>query len=144
MFAEGERRFTNLLCEYWNELRGDRAYPDLREVNRDHLSDVWDYCFIVKYVDNKYKVVHIGEGIKDAYESDLNIASDAPIIQFDNIENIECYLEEVLESGEAVIEESECYDLKGNKIKFRQCFLPLGKNEEMVDGVIGALRYKIV
>ena len=138
-----ERRFTNLLCEYWNKLRGDNHHPDLSKVKQEDLGDIWEYCFIVKYNNNKYEIAHIGEGIKEAYETDLNIAIDAPIIQFGDVENIKYYLDEVVENMEAVIEESECYDLDGNTIKFRQCFLPLGRDNNTVDAIIGVLRYKI-
>lgn len=138
-----ERRFTNLLCEYWNELRGERHHPRLDEIQPEQINDIWDHCFIVHYTDNKYKILHIGDTISEAYESDLNIASDAPIIQLNNLDNIQFYLDEVIESTEAIIEESECYDLDGNTIKFRQCFLPLGNDEKTVSAVIGALRYKI-
>ncbi len=144
MFSQEEQRFTNLLCEYWNKIKGDRRYPDVSDIRRDDIVDIWEHCFIIEHVAGKYTIAHLGGAIKEAYESDLNIASDGPIISFDDVENIQEYLDEVLESGEAVIEQSECDDLNGNKVKFRQCFLPLGANSDKVDAVIGALRYKIV
>lgn len=143
MLNTEERRFTNVLCEYWNELRGDRHHPSLAEVQKNKLSDIWDHCFIVGYLASKYEIVHVGGAIKDVCAADFRIANDAPIIHFNNIENIKCYLDEVIESTEAVIEESECYDLEGNTVKFRQCFLPLGKNENIVDAVLGVMRYKV-
>lgn len=138
-----ERRCTNLLCEYWDEIRGNRHHPDLADIHQEQLTDIWEDCFIVKYLGGQYEIKHIGEAIKEAYESDLNIAIDAPLIQFNNLDNIKDYLDEVIENTEAIIEESECDDLDGNTIKFRQCFLPLGPNDHTVNAIIGALRYKI-
>ncbi len=137
-----ERRYTNLLCEYWNKVKGDRNFPDLSEIEVEHLSDIWDYCFVIKYSDGKYQVEHVGESIINPHDHDFNL-TDIPIIQLDNIENIQYFLDEVLESREPCIEQSEWYSPDGILIKFRQCFLPLGSDENTINAIIGAVRYKI-
>ncbi len=143
MYITEERRFTNLLCEYWNEIRGERHHPSLSQIEQEHISDIWEHCFIVKHANNSYEVIYLGDEIKEANRHALNISSDAPIIQFDDVENIRHYLDEVIESMEAVIDESECFDLEGNMIKFRYCCLPLGESDNSVDAIIGVTRYKI-
>ena len=142
MLYNKERRCTNLLCEYWENLRGNRLYPDTSEIEPEQLSNIWDYCFIVKYASDQYIIQHVGNAIIQAYENDLNIA-DAPIIQFDNVDNIQYFLDEVVESKEPLVEQSEwCNPEENEVVKFRQCFLPLGPDENTVKAIIGAIRYK--
>ncbi|UAT43052.1 PAS domain-containing protein [Anaplasmataceae bacterium AB001_6] len=140
-----ERRIINRLRDYWNKVRKDRLYPSIDDIDLEELSDIWDdYGFLIKinYSDKKgmtdYQLTHIGKKIVDLHK-EHNFEYNIPIISED-LEGIVSYIESVIDSKDSVIDESEAETME-YVLKFRQCFLPLGKNDNKVDQIIGAFNY---
>ncbi|QGR02708.1 PAS domain-containing protein [Ehrlichia ruminantium] len=144
-----ERRAIKILFSYWNELRADKAFPSIEEIDPEEITDIWPYCFIIEVRENseeKYHCTYIGEAAKDLYKSDIKVYAESQNIKLffpQVIENLFDYLESVLENQEPIIDESETEGADGNYIKIRECLLPLGNNGKIthIIGVIGGRIY---
>ncbi len=142
-----ELRYHERLQDYWDRIRGDRRFPAESEINPDDLPDIWPSCFLVS-IDNVtrrhgYRYSYLGESLMEAYGDDLSnpdvahrlvSAVDAPMVhKFD----------EVLRTGDVVIDESEFVNLKRLNIRYRTCLLPLGPEGRAITHIIGCMRWKM-
>lgn len=137
-----DKRITSIILSHWEELRGNRLFPSEDQLNADILESVLDNCYVVdaKEIENseKYKYKYIGQNIIDAYASDLtsNPNSDDPLSHRNKILT-------VIETKRPIIEEGKFVNKKGQLVKYRQCLIPLGKQDNMVESVLGGLRFLI-
>ncbi|AHC39423.1 PAS domain-containing protein [Ehrlichia muris] len=145
-----EKRAIKILFAYWNQLRNNRAFPQIEEIESEEIRDIWHNCFIIEVrndTDNqKYNCIYIGERAMELYQSNIKVYAESQNIKLffpQVIENLFDYLESIIENQEPIIDESETESADGNYIKIRQCLLPIGKNNEVthIIGVIGGKIY---
>ena len=145
-----EKRAIKILFAYWNQLRNNRAFPQIEEIEPEEIRDIWHNCFIIEVrndTDNqKYNCIYIGERAMELYQSNIKVYAESQNIKLffpQVIENLFDYLESIIENQEPIIDESETESADGNYIKIRQCLLPIGKNNEVthIIGVIGGKIY---
>ena len=46
-----ERRISLILLQYWNQLRGNRPFPNEDEIEPEHLASIWEHCFVLQLRD---------------------------------------------------------------------------------------------
>ncbi|ABD45376.1 sensory box protein [Ehrlichia chaffeensis str. Heartland] len=145
-----ERRAIKILFAYWNQLRNDRMFPKIEEIEQEEIREIWPNCFIIEVkndTDNqKYNCIYIGERAMELYQSNIKVYAESQNIKLffpQVIENLFDYLESVVENQEPIMDESETESADGNYIKIRQCLLPIGENNEVthIIGVIGGRIY---
>ena len=147
-----ERRAIRILLTYWNELRDNKIFPEIQQIEPEEITEIWPYCFIIEVrndndKDNqKYNCTYIGEKAMQLYKSDIKVYAESQNITLffpQVIENLFDHLESVVENLEPIIDESETESADGNYIKIRQCLLPLGNNNEVthIIGVVGGKIY---
>lgn len=144
-----ERRVTNQVCDYWNKLKGGKGklkYPRKSDIDPEDIINIFAHCVIIdRIIENgivKYEFFHLGEKIKQFHKEDLFRETFIPFIS-PNIETFKEYLDEVCETGEPIIEESEATNINQEEVKFRQCLLPLSSDDNEIAGVLGALSCKL-
>ncbi|AAZ68688.1 PAS domain-containing protein [Ehrlichia canis] len=145
-----EKRAIKILFSYWNQLRDNRMFPQIEEIEKEEIREIWPHCFIIEVKndteDQKYNCNYIGEKAIELYKSDIKVYAEAQNMTLffpQIIENLFDHLESVIENQEPIMDESETESADGNYIKIRQCLLPLGKNNEVthIIGVIGGKIY---
>ncbi|WP_395878126.1 PAS domain-containing protein [Ehrlichia muris] len=145
-----EKRAIKILFAYWNQLRNNRAFPQIEEIEPEEIRDIWHNCFIIEVRNDKdnqkYNCIYIGERAMELYQSNIKVYAESQNIKLffpQVIENLFDYLESIIENQEPIIDESETESADGNYIKIRQCLLPIGKNNEVthIIGVIGGKIY---
>ncbi|MDH5796453.1 MAG: PAS domain-containing protein [Anaplasmataceae bacterium] len=151
MFEEStliEKRTTNKLCSYWSSIRGNRNYPNKLDIDFDDIEEIKEYCFIlsIKEVGNKmeYKFDYIGSTLHEIFEQEQHqvLSINYSIISLNPESALES-IDEVMESGYPVINETQTIVDDGNELSFRQCFLPLSDNNKDINSILGTFRCKI-
>ena len=145
-----ERRAINILCAYWDELRGSRQFPTEKELDPEELTTIWPYCLMLKVIHceedmRNYECVYAGSEAVKLYFSDLRYYSGkAEVVVFfpQIVETLFDYLESVVENKRPIIEELEKATAEGHDVKVRQCLLPLGTGDT-VDYIVGVIGGKV-
>lgn len=141
-----ERRITGRLKKYWTKLSDGRMFPRESEIQPSFISDMWDYCFIVK-ADNSckrqdYKYTYLGQKIPDSYKRELRGINIQTLANLD-AGNLENEYEKVLAWKRPVISNSENTIDVDKVIRFRQVLLPLGDDGINITSILGCMSYRI-
>ena len=143
--AVSEHRFHQRLQDYWNALRGARAYPQESEIDPDLLEDIWPSCFLISNDEVTHRVgyrySYLGSDLIEAYGDDASAPDVALRLLSTRDAPLRLQLDDVLQSKIPVIDESEFVNLKHLTIRYRTCMLPLGTGEEATH-IIGCMRWK--
>ncbi len=129
-------------------MKGIHQVPLEQSINMEYLSELWDYCFVIRIDDakrdSKYDYSYIGEKIIEAYQGELS-HEDMELIPLISplIEKINKQLEHVVERKRPLISENMFVNTLTQLVKYRQCLLPFSDNGETVDMIFGGMRYKI-
>lgn len=142
------RRITDVLTYHWDEIRGDKPFPSIDDLNADMLADVWSNCFIVqlKHIKNKenYSFAYFGEALQRAFATDL---TDTPVkyLISPHADHLASQYEKVLQSQAPLTDCSVFENRDHIKIYYRQVLLPLAsdENENEVGFILGGMRYKL-
>ncbi len=141
-----ERRLTDQLFGYWDKVRGGRSFPSEQEIDLADIKDIWDHCFLIQLKKSgetvDYRYIYIGESIKEAYGDDLTGQSVYSKLVSAEAAAVVSKFHKVLDTLSPVFDESEFVNLQGNTIKYRQCLLPLGAREGVVDYILGGMSWK--
>jgi len=136
-----ERRITEQLILYWQKLRLDRAYPDIGDIKKDDLDELWDDCFIIEFEYINSALTHtfnfIGDNISDI--AGKNVPKEQILSFIGN--NLASQYERVLETKRPLIEEAEFKNLNNKVIKYRQILLPVG-SDSSITHILGGVRFK--
>jgi hypothetical protein len=139
-----ERRLTLRLIAYWERVRGERLMPSESDIDPDDLHDLWDYCFLVQVRDlikEDYNYTYLGSAIVDAYRAGLSMSDPGRLVA-PSANKLTISYQQVINTRAPVIEEGEFNNLRGDRVKYRQCMLPLSYGEA-VDAIFGGMRFKI-
>lgn len=139
-----ERRITLRLLAYWEKLRGDRVMPAERDIDPEDIADLWDNCFLVHTADlgkPDYNFTYLGQGILDAYRFGLSEDDPNGLIS-PNADSLSHGYAQVMATGKPLLQEGEFHNLHNDIVRFRQCLLPLGEEDE-IQAIFGGMRFKI-
>ena len=139
-------RYHEVLLQYWDTLRGERAFPQESEIDPDEMSEIWPSCFLISIDDVThrigYRYSYLGSELIEAYGEDANnpdvimrlvSSASAPMVKKFN---------EVVEGRRPIIDESEFTNLKHLNIRYRTCMLPLGTKDGNVTHILGCMRWR--
>lgn len=143
-----DRRITNKLLHYWENLKDDRAFPSIRKINpkSKEIADIWNSCFIVE-ASNKsrkedYSYKYIGMNIIKAYGKDLTGFKVEDVATMEPGHLADVY-EKVLATKRPYYDEGEIQAPGNRIIKYRQILLPLGNDGVNIDSILGGMSYKV-
>lgn len=146
-----ERRFTNRLAVYWEKLRRDRhgLIPLERDVDIDAIEDIWDHCFMIEVgcpgdtlQQLDYKYAYMGESIIDAYGDDLTGKQVYNELIALHTQKLLLKFLTVVKTRQPLSDDSQFFNLKGNLIRYRQRFVPLGSLGDEVGFIMGVMTWK--
>ncbi len=142
-----ERRISGRLTKYWTKLCDGRMFPSESEVKPVLISDMWDYCFVVK-ADNSckredYKYKYFGQNIAKAYQGELRATKNIPTLINLDPGHLEEEYEKVLAWKRPVISNGENTIGMNRVIRFRQVLLPLGDDGININAILGCMSYRI-
>jgi hypothetical protein len=139
-----ERRFPMVLVRHWDRWRADRPFPSEQALDPDVLGEKWRYCFLVQVRDilnvRDYNYTYLGEGIIRAYQ-DGEVDGEYATMVGMNASKLTHSFTRVMETRAPVLEEGEFYTLKGRRVRYRQCMLPLGEDGQAVDAIFGGISF---
>ena len=140
-----ERRMINRLAAYWEELRGDRHFPALTDIDHARLEEVRSTCFVLDVGTSVEQPVirFVGETLSEngsVAEAGDTVASVSKRSLLGRIS--EHYLECVA-NGAPVGIEAEFDDEEGETILYRGVVLPFSDDGETIDFVLGAINFKV-
>lgn len=141
-----QHRSQEILLGYWNDLRGDRAFPSESELNPDDLSEIWESCFLISNDEVTrrigYRYSFLGTDLIGAFGDDMTHHDVAMrLLSTARVPNARKF-DEVLTAKHPVIDESEFTNLMGVTIRYRAALLPLGNDKGEVTHIIGTMRWK--
>lgn len=142
-----ERRLSVRLLDYWNELRGDRRYPSPDNIQFEEVPELAEFGFTmsigeggaspqIHYLGSELKahinMFHAGGTAQDPDNKALSLALNDAIRRY----------AEVTERQGPVAFESDSFDVPGTQFAYRAIMLPFSRDNERIDFVLGAIRYK--
>lgn len=139
-----ERRLVLRLLAYWRSLCGDRRMPSCSDIDPAAIPEIWPYAFILSTDEKKDEFVFqaLGDQIDTISSRSLtgSLLTDAP---FDSLPGIAlAYAGEVLEKAVPISRGGEFLTLNGAKVLYRSILLPLGTDDTMIDGLLGAANWR--
>jgi hypothetical protein len=140
-----ERRATYRLLSYWDGLRGARVMPEENDIDPEALSEVWDNCLLIQVRDimkNDYIYTYLGPNIVNAYRGDLS-EEDEMALASPNAAKLAFNYSAIIDTKKPIHTEGEFRNLTNDLIKYRQCLLPLGKNDR-VEAILGEMRFRLI
>jgi hypothetical protein len=137
-----EKRLNKQLLSYWNQLKtAENLAPLKNSLNPDDISELWDNCFLIDTKTKKY--THLGENL-------LAMSNGKSVIAKDVYESVICteksnilsIVEEVIHSGQPIVQDSSFESKYGITVKYRRCFLPLLNEKNEIAHILGGARWK--
>ncbi len=144
---ETSRRITDIILEYWAEIKHDELFPNEELLDISSLSHIWDNCFIVQTRDiishGAYSYKYLGKNIIDAYGQDLTDLSIKNFVS-PQAHHLQSIYDKILGTRQPLLDEGEFLNSKGKTVKYRQCLVPLGREGSSdIESILGGMRYKI-
>lgn len=138
-----ENRLTYKLLAYWDERRGGRDFPSLRNIEPSDLEELWPYCFVLdvrSFADTPY-FHYLGPALAKFSGIFLSGNHDwsSTLLRM-----AVCHFREALQRRAPVLVEDELTLYDTRKLLFRSTLLPLSENGRDIDFILGAANGKIV
>ncbi len=141
----GERRLVLRMLDYWDNVRGERAFPKMSEIVPENIGADWPYCFIFRVGEHRSVSLfhYVGESVLNESELPLSwlAAEERSLAQ--------CPEGSLL--GRAVghwtqvsqrrvpISMGDVYPDEPYTVKYRSILLPLANSDGVVDSILGAV-----
>lgn len=135
-----ERRMVLRLLSQWREWQGDEDFPSFAAVDPDAVSDMWDYCFVLDFIDHEEDPVIRMVGPELAAYMPLDVSncrlSEAPASSL--IEHAASYYQEVLARSVPISRGGEFRKYDGKTVLYRSIILPMSDDGKTISGLLGA------
>ena len=143
--AGSERRMINRVAAYWDELRGERHFPAMTDIESPRLDDIKSNCFVLDVSKSVEEPIirFVGDALSEngkvakAGES-LNTVPKRTLFGRVSDHFLEC-----VANGAPVGIEAEFDDEAGETIMYRGVLLPFSDDGSSVDFVLGAINFKL-
>lgn len=138
-----ERRKSNLLRTYWQQLRGERAFPSRADLDPAAIANLRPYCLVIG-VDGEtgdFTFEHLGPALDNRYGL-LHKADEGGLAGRDRLFGmIEELAREVL-ARRAPAEKTGTFRSRwGDAIKYRCTIVPLSDDQVTIDAMVGLVGY---
>lgn len=144
---ERQRRITEYLLSYWEELRGDRPFPAESDVNPGDLEDIWESCFLVEVKGSEdkglsFKYAYLGGDLIDAFGDDMTGREIFDELVDPKTRDLVRNLTEMVELGEPTIREAEFTNHNNMLIKYRKAMVPLSDDGKTINFILGGMKWR--
>ena len=140
-----ERRLNMRLMAFWWDKRADRRFPSAEEFDPQELSDVWAHCFTLQPQDpfEQSAFHYVGDSIAAVSGvSGAEITVDE-LSENSLLKHATRNVGEVLKQQVPVIRSGEFTNEKGEAVMYRSILLPLSRDQDTIDCVVGGARCKV-
>lgn len=140
-----ERRITHRLVDYWQQIKGNKLLPSERDIDAEDIADMWRDCFILSVAsdtltgEKSCSYTYVGEGVMALYTAEEGSSGTLLTLPYEKLAAI---YDEMCLTKLPVVEQVENFMGGYWHFHYRQCLLPLGTEEGVVDGMLGGMRYK--
>lgn len=136
-------RINEQLRAYWDKVRAGRAMPLEADINIAELKEIWGHCFLVNIHPDKFAYSYLGPELIDAYGDDFTGKEIAIALLEPHPKSLYSKFQEVANTAQATIDESEFRNSRGQLVKYRACILPLGSASHTGVGfLLGGMKWK--
>ncbi|MFZ4540358.1 MAG: PAS domain-containing protein [Rickettsiales bacterium] len=136
-------RINERLKAYWENLCKARPMPLESDVVIEDLKDIWDWCFLVSYRDNKFSYSYLGKELIDAYGDDITGKEITETLLYPHPVSLLSTFRQVIQSKTPGVDESEFNNSRGSAIKYRSCVMPLGAHgHDSTAFLLGGMKWK--
>ncbi|MBV8939217.1 MAG: PAS domain-containing protein [Alphaproteobacteria bacterium] len=139
------RRMHEAVRQYWMSVKENRLFPAVEEIEPGCIAGAWNHCFIVDmrkgHVSDGFRYTYMGHDLMGAYGMDMSSLGRCDNATAPHVGSMLRHFDEVAESGEPAMDESEFINTHGDRIKYRCCLLPLGRGDK-VQYILGCMRWK--
>lgn len=140
-------RINEKIHDYWNKLRGEKSYPSENDINPEDIEDIWESCFLIKIsneeaITNGYRYTYLGKNLIEAFGDDLTNQDISSQLINPKSPPIAKHFNDIINNKLPIVDEDEFTNKSGMVIKYRSCMLPLGENEQSVNYIIGAMKWR--
>lgn len=137
------QRITEVLQEYWQRKCVNDNIPNDADIDPQDLGDIWEHCFLVQKVDaGKFQYLHMGTEIIEAYGDDLTGHEVCEKLVGQLHEPLSAEFAEVVATRRPLLKESSFINLKKMDVRYRTCLLPLRRNGNAVEYILGGMKWK--
>jgi len=142
-----ERRLSVRLLDYWNELRGDRRYPSPDDIHFEEVPELAEFGFTMSIgaSGSSPKIHYLGTELKEHINmfrtGEVAPESENKALSLALNDAIRRYTEVADREGPVAFE-SDSFDVPGTQFAYRAIMLPFSRDNEQIDFVLGAIRYK--
>lgn len=141
-----ERRITQRVLRYWEQVCRGRPMPEESDIDPDALGDDWPHCFLLQTRDiehvEQFNFTYLGDGILQAYKR-ARIDPDNLFLVGPNAFHLAPHFRKVVETASPLIEESDFIADTGVRVFYRQCLLPIGAPGKGVEAIFGVMLFKV-
>ncbi len=140
-------RLTDILLDYWEEVRGDRRYPPFDEFDKKKLGSVWDNVFIISVTyltGGTHPVFHneyIGKNLDHEWLKN-NSGKYVRELVVGMLDSVYEKYNNIINGCEPLYEENAFQNKEGKALKYRQVLLPFGDHDAgEVTHIVGGMRF---
>ena len=139
-----ERRLVMRLLAYWEEVRGDRKFPPLADIDPRAIDDMWPHCFVLDVVAGvDYPIFHyLGPALAKYSGVYLSGRSVAETPHQTLLDRATFHFRQVLKTGMPIASDDEFERFDGVRIIYRSIVLPLSDDQETINYLLGAANGK--
>ena len=146
--GQDERRMQVRAYNHWADLLGERAFPDIADLNPAGHTDFRDYSVLLDFsagIEDPV-VLHLGARLAEecgtANPVDIGQLSDVPVGSL--LSRITDHYVQILSRQSPIGFEAEFVNRAGRLIVYRGILLPFSSDDRKVDHVFGVLNWKEV
>lgn len=139
-----EHRLTYRLHKYWNLLRRNHRVPRFAMFNPLAISDLWGNCILLQVLPRAsghapvLTFAEIGEKLRSIYQDSMEGETFSVLHTHFQGARIVRRVQEVILSGEWMLDEGVFVSESHKVVKFRSCLMPFcGKDGRITHVVIG-------
>lgn len=141
-----EKRYTQQLVSYWNEIRHGSDMPDMDSFSPHNIARIWDNCMVISVHptddDVDYIYQYVGQDLVRVFGSDPTGHQVLQHIPHMPTARIMSAIEENLQVPKPVMIESEFLDKDGCEVKYRAALVPFGHNRGRITHFVTVLSWK--
>lgn len=141
-----ERRLSARMMGVWWDRRGERPLPAPEDIGADQLPDLWPSCFtlVLRAPPPASVFRYLGPAIAAASGLSAPPPSVADLPSGGLLDFVTRDLAEVLASRVPIVSSGELVGPDGVTLVFRGILLPMSRDREVIDQVIGGARCRIL
>lgn len=136
-------RITEMLQEYWQQKCTNDNIPSDADIDPSALGDLWEHCFLVQKTGTEsFQYLHMGAEIIKAYGDDLTGHEVCERLMGQLHQPLVSEFAEVTKTRHPLLKESSFINRKKMEVRYRTCLLPLRRNGDVVEYVLGGMKWK--